>query len=107
MFPQATSFLEHKVVLKLDSHRILFLTEVLLFHEHTDSPIMGASVMSQVCAYVLSKTKVKTMPNRAQEHPTNRRYPLDTFRPKYQEHHGTLREQDQDIWQDQEVSTRP
>ena len=36
------------------------LTEVLLFHKHTDSPIMGASDMSQVCTYVLSKTKVKT-----------------------------------------------
>ena len=47
MFPQATCFLEHKVVLRLGSHRIFFLTEVLLFHEHTDSPIVGASDMSQ------------------------------------------------------------
>ncbi len=46
-------------------------------------------------------------PNGAQEHPTNQRYPLDTYCPKYQEHHGTLSEQVQDIWQDQEVSTRP
>ena len=60
MFPQATSFLEHKVVLKLGSHRIFFLTEVLLFHNDTGSPIVGASDMSQVCTYVLSKTKVKT-----------------------------------------------
>ena len=60
MFPQATCFLEHKVVLRLGSHRIFFLTEVLLFHNDTDSPVVGASDMSQVCKYVLSKTKVKT-----------------------------------------------
>ena len=45
-------------------------------------------------------------PKGAQEHPTNRRYPLDTYCPKYQEHHGTPRDQDQDIWQDQEVLAR-
>ena len=31
MFPQATCFLEHKVVLGLGSHRIFFLTEVFTF----------------------------------------------------------------------------
>ncbi len=55
MFPQATSFLEHKVVHKLGSHRIFFLTEVLLFREHTDSPIMGASDMNQVSTYPVSR----------------------------------------------------
>ncbi len=44
--------------------------------------------------------------NGAPEHPTNRRYPLDTYSPKYQELHGTLRDQDQVIWEDQEVLTR-
>ena len=51
MFPQATSFLEHKVVLRLGSHRIFFLTDVLLFRDHTDSLIVGASDMSQVSTY--------------------------------------------------------
>ena len=31
MFPQATCFLEHKVVLRLGSHRIFFLTEAFTF----------------------------------------------------------------------------
>ena len=46
-------------------------------------------------------------PNGAQEYPTNRRYPLDTYHPKYQEHHGTPSDQDLDTWQDQEVLTIP
>ncbi len=46
MFPQATSFLVHKVVLRLGSRRIFFLTEVLLFCDHTDSPVVGASDIS-------------------------------------------------------------
>ncbi len=49
----------------------------------------------------------KICPEGAVEHPTNRWYPLDTYHPKYQEHHGTPRDQDQDIWQEQEVMTRP
>ena len=57
MFPQATSFLEHKVVLRLGSHRIFFLTEVLLFHEHTGSPVVGASDVSQVSTYPFSRYK--------------------------------------------------
>ena len=55
MFPQATSFLEHKVVLRLGSYRIFFLTEVILFHDHTDYPIVGASDMSQVYMYPVSR----------------------------------------------------
>ena len=62
MFPQATSFLEHKVVLKLGSRRIFFLTEVLVFLKHADSPTVRTSDVSQVSTYVLSKIKVKTMP---------------------------------------------
>ena len=57
MFPEATCFLEQKDVRKLGSHRIYFLTEVLLFHKHTDSPIMGASDMSQVSTYPVSRPK--------------------------------------------------
>ena len=51
MFPQATSFLEHKVVLRLGSHRVFSSLRFLLFREHTDSPIVGASDMSQVSTY--------------------------------------------------------
>ena len=57
MFPQATCFLEHKDVLRLGSHRIFFLTEVLLFCNDTDYPIMGASDMSQVSTYPFSRYK--------------------------------------------------
>ncbi len=35
--------------------------------------------------------------------PTNQRYPVDTYCPKYQEYHGSPRKQDQDVrrsWQD-------
>ena len=39
---------------KRESHRIFFLTEVLHFHKHTDSPIVGESDMSQVstCPFI-------------------------------------------------------
>ena len=57
MFPQATCFLEHKVVLGLALTGFFFLTEVLLFRKHTDSPIVGASDMSQVSTYSLSRHK--------------------------------------------------
>ena len=57
MFPQATSFLVHKVVLWLGSRRIFFLAEVLLFCEHTDSPIVGTSDVSQVSTYPFSRCK--------------------------------------------------
>ena len=62
MFPQATCFLEHKVVLRLGSRRIFFLTEALLFRKHTDSPIVGASDMSQVSTYRLSRHKTIIWP---------------------------------------------
>ena len=55
---------------------------------------------------MLSGTLATNMPNVVQGHPTNQRYPLDTYHSKYQEYHGTPRDQDQDIWQDQEVLTR-
>ena len=55
MFPQATSFLEHKVVCMYGSHKILSLTEVLLFCKHADSWIMGESDMSQVSTYVFRR----------------------------------------------------
>ena len=57
MFPQATRLLEHNVVLRLGSHRIFFPTEVLLVCEHTDSPIVGASEVSQVSTYPFSRYK--------------------------------------------------
>ena len=57
MIPQATWFFENKVVLRLDSHRIFFLTEVFLFRDHTDSLIVGTSDMSQVSTYPVSRHK--------------------------------------------------
>ncbi len=61
MFPKKPQFsLNTNFVSKLGSHMTFFLTEILLFREHTNSLIVGASDMSQVCTYVLSKTKVKT-----------------------------------------------
>jgi hypothetical protein len=62
MFPQAPSFLEHKVVLRLGSHRIFFLTEILLFHYDTDSQIVRAGGMSQVSTYPLSRHKTIIWP---------------------------------------------
>ena len=59
--------------------------------------------MSQGCSQGLLP---QICPKGAQEHPANRRYPLDAYCPKYQEHNGTPRDQDQDIWQDQEVLAR-
>ncbi len=55
MFSEAARFLEYKVVHKLGSHRMFVLTKVLLFHEHTESPIVGASDMSQVSTYPYSR----------------------------------------------------
>ncbi len=57
MFPQTTSFFEHKVVRKLGSHRIFFLAEVLLFCKHAYFPFMGASDVSQESTYPLSRHK--------------------------------------------------
>ena len=48
MFPQVTSFLEYKVFCHLVSHRVFVFVKVLIVHEHADSPIVGASDVSQV-----------------------------------------------------------
>ncbi len=57
MFPHATSFLETQGCLKAWLSHDVFLTEVLLFCEHTDSPIMGARDVSQVSTYPVSRHK--------------------------------------------------
>ena len=58
--------------------------------------------MSQGCSQRLLP---QIFPKGTHEQPTNRKYPLDTYYFKYQEHHGTPRNHDQDTWQDQEILT--
>ena len=106
------------------AHHIFFLSEghpypwglFLLCTWHLIAPFVGA-VMSNRCPQGFLP---QICQNGVQERPTNQRYPLDIYLPKYQEHHGTPRintktsgktrstwqdhdhQQDQVFWQDQD-----
>ncbi len=68
------------VFFKPGSIRMFFHTEVLLFCNHIDSPIVGVSVMSQVSTYPLSRHKSRWPLIRTQEYNMSQ-HALRTSRP--------------------------